>query len=167
MDDRRRGTADLIRAIRGRQASATSNVALELVRKAVKELILDKSKLIAIDARKLAEYLGVRSTGTAGRGRRSGRCRPRDWPGPIVAASCSPSKGVMMPGKGRMTVTGNLRDVMKESISARRPMSARAQSAFGIERRCSTSATSTCMCRRGKPEDGHRPALQWSPPSSR
>ena len=24
----------------------------------------------------------------------------------------------MMPGKGRMTVTGNLRDVMKESISA-------------------------------------------------
>jgi len=27
-------------------------------------------------------------------------------------------EGVMMPGKGRMTVTGNLRDVMKESISA-------------------------------------------------
>jgi ATP-dependent Lon protease len=24
----------------------------------------------------------------------------------------------MMPGKGKMTVTGNLRDVMKESISA-------------------------------------------------
>ncbi|HMI18475.1 MAG TPA: S16 family serine protease, partial [Sphingomonas sp.] len=27
-------------------------------------------------------------------------------------------ESVMMPGKGRMTVTGNLRDVMKESISA-------------------------------------------------
>jgi ATP-dependent Lon protease len=27
-------------------------------------------------------------------------------------------EGLMMPGKGRMTVTGNLRDVMKESISA-------------------------------------------------
>ena len=27
-------------------------------------------------------------------------------------------EGVMMPGKGRMTVTGNLKDVMKESISA-------------------------------------------------
>jgi len=27
-------------------------------------------------------------------------------------------EGVMMPGKGKMTVTGNLRDVMKESISA-------------------------------------------------
>jgi ATP-dependent Lon protease len=27
-------------------------------------------------------------------------------------------EGVMMPGKGRMTVTGNLRDVMKESIQA-------------------------------------------------
>ena len=27
-------------------------------------------------------------------------------------------EGVMMPGKGKMTVTGNLRDVMKESSSA-------------------------------------------------
>ena len=27
-------------------------------------------------------------------------------------------EGVLLPGKGRMTVTGNLRDVMKESISA-------------------------------------------------
>ena len=27
-------------------------------------------------------------------------------------------EAVMMPGKGKMTVTGNLRDVMKESISA-------------------------------------------------
>ncbi len=27
-------------------------------------------------------------------------------------------EGLMMPGKGKMTVTGNLRDVMKESISA-------------------------------------------------
>ena len=27
-------------------------------------------------------------------------------------------EGVMMPGKGKMTVTGNLRDVMKESIQA-------------------------------------------------
>src|SRR3712207_4041555 len=27
-------------------------------------------------------------------------------------------EGIMMPGKGKMTVTGNLRDVMKESISA-------------------------------------------------
>ena len=27
-------------------------------------------------------------------------------------------EGVMMPGKGKMSVTGNLRDVMKESIQA-------------------------------------------------
>ena len=39
-----------------------------------------------------------------------------------------------MPGKGKMTVTGNLRDVMKESISRRRtPTSSRARSTFGIE----------------------------------
>jgi ATP-dependent Lon protease len=42
-------------------------------------------------------------------------------------------EAVMMPGKGRMTVTGNLRDVMKESISAASPTCARAPSHFGIE----------------------------------
>jgi ATP-dependent Lon protease len=36
-------------------------------------------------------------------------------------------EGVMMPGKGKMTVTGNLRDVMKESISAAAPMCAPAR----------------------------------------
>jgi ATP-dependent Lon protease len=42
-------------------------------------------------------------------------------------------EGVMMPGKGKMTVTGNLRDVMKESISAAAPMSARGLVDFGIK----------------------------------
>ena len=42
-------------------------------------------------------------------------------------------EGVMMPGKGRMTVTGNLRDVMKESISAAASYVRSRAIAFGIE----------------------------------
>ena len=39
----------------------------------------------------------------------------------------------MMPGKGKMTVTGNLRDVMKESISAAASYVRSRAVAFGIE----------------------------------
>src|SRR3569832_2924419 len=42
-------------------------------------------------------------------------------------------EGVMMPGKGRMTVTGNLREVMKESISAAASYVRSRAVAFGIE----------------------------------
>src|SRR5258707_3198487 len=39
----------------------------------------------------------------------------------------------MMPGKGKMTVTGNLRDVMKESISAAASYVRSRAITFGIE----------------------------------
>ena len=42
-------------------------------------------------------------------------------------------EGVMMPGKGRMTVTGNLNDVMKESISAAASYVRSRAIDFGIE----------------------------------
>jgi ATP-dependent Lon protease len=42
-------------------------------------------------------------------------------------------EGVMMPGKGKMTVTGNLRDVMKESISAAASYVRSRAVDFGIE----------------------------------
>jgi ATP-dependent Lon protease len=42
-------------------------------------------------------------------------------------------EGVMMPGKGRMIVTGNLRDVMKESISAAASYVRSRAVDFGIE----------------------------------
>src|SRR3569832_2582192 len=40
------------------------------------------------------------------------------WAWTEVGGELLTIEGVMMPGKGRMTVTGNLRDVMKESIQA-------------------------------------------------
>ena len=42
-------------------------------------------------------------------------------------------EAAMMPGKGKMTVTGNLRDVMKESISAAASYVRSRAIAFGIE----------------------------------
>ena len=42
-------------------------------------------------------------------------------------------EGVMMPGKGKMTVTGNLRDVMKESIQAANAYVRSRSIEFGIE----------------------------------
>jgi ATP-dependent Lon protease len=42
-------------------------------------------------------------------------------------------EGVMMPGKGKMTVTGNLKDVMKESISAAASYVRSRAVDFGIE----------------------------------
>ncbi len=64
-----------------------------LARKAVKELMISKKKSVKVTEKSLEEFLGV--------------------PKYLLTI-----EGVMMPGKGKMTVTGNLRDVMKESISA-------------------------------------------------
>ncbi len=50
-------------------------------------------------------------------------------------------EGVLMPGKGTMTVTGNLRDVMKESISA-------ATSYVALARRSSSASSRRCSRRR-------------------
>jgi ATP-dependent Lon protease len=68
-------------------------------------------------------------------------------------------EGVMMPGKGKMTVTGNLRDVMKESISARQPMCARGPSISASSRRSSTSATSTSTCPKAQRRRTARPPV--------
>jgi ATP-dependent Lon protease len=74
----------------------------------------------------------------------------------------------MMPGKGRMTVTGNLRDVMKESISAAASYVRSRAVAFGIKPPCLTSATSTSTCRKARRRRmDPPPASPWSPRSSR
>ena len=106
-----------------------------LIRKAVKELTLEKkpSRSRSIDARSSTTISACRSTATA-------RSRPTTWsawsPGLAwtdVGGELLTIEGVMMPGKGRMTVTGNLRDVMKESISAAASYVRSRAVAFGIE----------------------------------
>ncbi len=104
-----------------------------LIRKAVKELTLDKSKSVLIDAKKLEVFLGVPKY-------RYGEVEAEDLVGVVtglawtdVGGELLTIEGVMMPGKGRMTVTGNLRDVMKESISAAASYVRSRAITFGIE----------------------------------
>jgi ATP-dependent Lon protease len=104
-----------------------------LIRKGVKELTLEKTKSILVDTKKLEAYLGVAKY-------RYGEVEADDLVGVVtglawtdVGGELLTIEGVMMPGKGRMTVTGNLRDVMKESISAAASYVRSRAVAFGIE----------------------------------
>ena len=89
-----------------------------LARKAVKEILLSGSKSVTVTDANLADYLGVPKF-------RHGEIDAEDQVGIVTGLAWTEVGGelltiesVMMPGKGKMTVTGNLRDVMKESISA-------------------------------------------------
>ncbi len=89
-----------------------------LARKSVRELETDKLKSITIDDEKLAKYAGVRRY-------HHGETDEADQVGIVTGLAWTEFGGdiltieaVRMPGKGRMTVTGNLKEVMKESISA-------------------------------------------------
>src|ERR1700677_114443 len=89
-----------------------------LARKAVKELMMSKKKSVKVTEKSLEEFLGVPKY-------RYGEIESEPQVGIVtglawtdVGGELLTIEGVMMPGKGKMTVTGNLRDVMKESISA-------------------------------------------------
>jgi ATP-dependent Lon protease len=104
-----------------------------VARKVVKELLLSKKKSVKVTAESLKDYLGVPRY-------RFGEVEAEDQVGVVtglawteVGGELLTIEGVMMPGKGRMTVTGNLRDVMKESISAAASYVRSRAVAFGIE----------------------------------
>jgi ATP-dependent Lon protease len=104
-----------------------------LVRKAVKELTLTQKKSILVDTKGIAEFLGVPKY-------RYGELEDVDQIGVVTGLAWTDVGGelltieaAMMPGKGKMTVTGNLRDVMKESISAAASYVRMRAMAFGIE----------------------------------
>ena len=104
-----------------------------LARKSVKELILSKKKTIRITSKNVEDFLGVPRY-------RYGEAEHEDLVGVVtglawteVGGELLTVEGVMMPGKGRMTVTGNLRDVMKESISAAASYVRSRAVDFGIE----------------------------------
>ncbi len=104
-----------------------------LIRKAVKEIILSKKKKIAVTEKNLSDYLGVPRF-------RYGEVEAEDQVGVVtglawteVGGELLTIEGVMMPGKGKMTVTGNLKDVMRESISAAASYVRSRAVDFGIE----------------------------------
>src|SRR6516162_6384846 len=90
----------------------------KLARKAVKEILLGSTKGVQITTANVEQYLGVPRF-------RYGEVELEDQVGIVtglawteVGGEILTVEGVMMPGKGKMSVTGNLRDVMKESIQA-------------------------------------------------
>src|SRR3978361_1743404 len=104
-----------------------------LARKAVKDLMISKKKSVKVTEKSLEEFLGVPKY-------RYGEIESEDQVGIVtglawtdVGGELLTIEGVMMPGKGKMTVTGNLRDVMKESISAAASYVRSRAVDFGIE----------------------------------
>ena len=104
-----------------------------LARKAVKQLILSKEKTVRVTEANLSDFLGVPKY-------RYGEVEAEDQIGVVTGLAWTEVGGelltieaAMMPGRGRMTVTGNLRDVMKESISAAASYVRSRAVDFGIE----------------------------------
>ncbi|TXN01022.1 endopeptidase La [Methylobacterium sp. WL103] len=104
-----------------------------LIRKAVKEILITKVKSVEVDVERLQVFLGPPKF-------RYGEIDADDQVGVVtglawteVGGELLTIEGVMMPGKGKMTVTGNLKDVMKESISAAASYVRSRALDFGIE----------------------------------
>jgi len=106
---------------------------MKLARKAVTHIIKTGEESVKIDRDNMGTYLGVERY-------RYGMAEVDDQIGVVtglawteVGGELLTIEGVMMPGKGKMTVTGNLRDVMKESISAAASYVRSKAIDFGIE----------------------------------
>ena len=90
----------------------------KLARKAVKEILTSSKSSITVTKENVGDFLGVWKY-------RYGEAEEEDQVGIVtglawteVGGELLTIEGIKMPGKGKMTVTGNLRDVMKESIQA-------------------------------------------------
>src|SRR5690606_20473873 len=90
-------------------------------------------KSVKVTEKNLSDYLGVQRY-------RYGQIDGEDQVGVVtglawteVGGELLTIEGVMMPGKGKMTVTGTLRDVMKDSISAAASYVRSRSIDFGIE----------------------------------
>ncbi|MBT4711669.1 MAG: endopeptidase La [Alphaproteobacteria bacterium] len=90
----------------------------KLARKATKEIVQNGAKGISVDRRNLAKYAGVARF-------RFGETELEDLVGVTTGLAWTEVGGelltieaVMLPGKGKMTITGKLGEVMQESVQA-------------------------------------------------
>ncbi len=91
----------------------------KVLRKVVKELVLkEQSGKISVSIRNLEHYLGVKKFrfGLADKNDQIGQVTGLAWT--EVGGELLTIEGAVMPGKGKFSVTGQLGDVMKESIQA-------------------------------------------------
>jgi ATP-dependent Lon protease len=105
-----------------------------LARKAVKEIAVDKDvKDVKVTARNLGKYAGVQKY-------RFGEAEADDLVGVVTGLAWTEVGGelltveaILVPGKGKMTVTGKLGDVMQESVQAANAFVRARAISFGIE----------------------------------
>jgi len=90
----------------------------QLARKAIKRIVSKEATKISVSSKNIEDFLGVKKF-------RYGQTDTEDQVGVVTGLAWTSVGGdiltieaVSMPGKGKMTITGNLKDVMKESISA-------------------------------------------------
>src|SRR5919197_1366192 len=89
-----------------------------LTRKAIKEIVTKKLKKVQVTARNLDKFAGVRKF-------RWGETEAEDMVGVVnglawteVGGELLSIEAAVIPGKGKMTITGKLGDVMQESVQA-------------------------------------------------
>jgi ATP-dependent Lon protease len=104
-----------------------------LARKTVRDLARENLTSITIDEERVAKYAGVKKY-------RYGETDEEDQVGIVTGLAWTEFGGeiltieaVKMPGKGRMSITGNLKDVMKESIAAANSYVRSRATKFGIK----------------------------------
>ncbi len=104
-----------------------------LTRKAVKEILSKGVKSIKVTPKNLDKYAGVRR-------HRYGEAELEDLVGTVTGLAWTEVGGelltieaVMLPGKGRMTITGKLGEVMQESVQAARSYVRARAVAFGVK----------------------------------
>ncbi len=103
-----------------------------LTRKAIKEILMKKLEKVAVTRRNLEKFAGVRKF-------RFGEVEETDLVGVTTGLAWTEVGGellsieaVTVPGKGRVTATGKLGDVMKESVQAAESYVKSRSYAFGI-----------------------------------
>jgi ATP-dependent Lon protease len=103
-----------------------------LTRKAIKDILMKKTERVAVTRRNLEKYAGVRRF-------RFGEAESEDLVGVTTGLAWTEVGGelltieaVTLPGKGRVTATGKLGDVMKESVQAAESFVKSRSHAFGI-----------------------------------
>jgi ATP-dependent Lon protease len=104
-----------------------------LTRKAIKDILMKKGERVAVTRRNLERYAGVRRF-------RFGEAESEDMVGITTGLAWTEVGGelltieaVTLPGKGRVTATGKLGDVMKESVQAAESFVKSRSYAFGIK----------------------------------
>src|SRR5579862_6155907 len=104
-----------------------------LTRKAIKDILMNKAAKVALTRRNLEKYAGVRRF-------RFGETESEDLIGVTTGLAWTEVGGelltieaVTLPGKGRVTATGKLGDVMKESVQAAESFVKSRSQAYGIK----------------------------------